>query len=302
LDFAATRPSNSIRHFSNLLKESLMNNPLSRRDFGLVISKMTVGTAMTNVILLDSALAQGGSSDLAAGAAEPELAVKRLRLGAHSLPHYDSSFGVPDFPLSTPPMNTRVRGSTMLLGVGRGYFPAFAQDGSPTDNFGNSYTQIGESHRYGLWRDSGTALYACQEMTGGTEQVISTSRTFLDEVTMSAIEVIGGMAIVDTQWNEVLLDSQRPISSLPVTTTGPAMLIAYWWGDGIAGPFTNSATPNNGFQLIDVFAGSTNTAYVQCCVAAKRVSKAGTYDVTWTSTPPQGAQLWLVAIQASATG
>jgi hypothetical protein len=36
---------------------------------------------------------------------------------------------------------------------------------------------------------------------------------------------------------------------------------------------------------------------VQCAVAAKNVTAAGTYNVTWTSTPVQGAQLWLIAVQ-----
>jgi hypothetical protein len=31
----------------------------------------------------------------------------------------------------------------------------------------------------------------------------------------------------------------------------------------------------------------------------RQVAAAGTYDVTWTSTPPQGAQLWLAAVQAA---
>jgi hypothetical protein len=29
------------------------------------------------------------------------------------------------------------------------------------------------------------------------------------------------------------------------------------------------------------------------------VNAAGTYNVTWASTPQQGAQLWLVAVQAA---
>ena len=36
---------------------------------------------------------------------------------------------------------------------------------------------------------------------------------------------------------------------------------------------------------------------VQCAVAVKNVSTAGTYDVTWRATPKQGAQLWLVAVE-----
>ena len=35
---------------------------------------------------------------------------------------------------------------------------------------------------------------------------------------------------------------------------------------------------------------------VQCAVAVKHVEKAGTYDVNWTATPIQGAQMWLVAV------
>jgi len=38
-------------------------------------------------------------------------------------------------------------------------------------------------------------------------------------------------------------------------------------------------------------------ALVQCAVAKKTVSAAGTYNVTWTSTLIQGAQLWLAAVQ-----
>jgi hypothetical protein len=38
-------------------------------------------------------------------------------------------------------------------------------------------------------------------------------------------------------------------------------------------------------------------SFVQCAVAVKNVITPGTYNVTWTSTPVQGAQLWLIAVQ-----
>jgi hypothetical protein len=50
---------------------------------------------------------------------------------------------------------------------------------------------------------------------------------------------------------------------------GPATLVAFWW-------VTASPVPRR---------------------AVKNVSAAGTYSVTWTSTPIQGAQLWQVAAQ-----
>jgi len=36
---------------------------------------------------------------------------------------------------------------------------------------------------------------------------------------------------------------------------------------------------------------------VQCAMAVKTVAAAGSYNLTWTATPIQGAQLWLIAIE-----
>ena len=54
--------------------------------------------------------------------------------------------------------------------------------------------------------------------------------------------------------------------------------------------------PNNDFVVIDSILDPLMV--VQCAVATKDVSAAGTYDVTWAATPAQGAQMWLVAVQA----
>jgi hypothetical protein len=71
-------------------------------------------------------------------------------------------------------------------------------------------------------------------------------------------------------------------------------LVAFWWGDaGVQQDKT--ALPNNGFTVVDSILLSGEL--VQCAVATKDVAAAGRYDVTWTATPSQGAQLWLVAVQ-----
>ena len=93
-----------------------------------------------------------------------------------------------------------------------------------------------------------------------------------------------------------LLASQhvRADQQARLAEAGPATLVAYWWGDaGVDDDKT--AVPDNGFTVVDsiLLAG----ALVQCAVATKEVAEAGTYDVTWTATPTQGAQLWLVAVQ-----
>jgi hypothetical protein len=81
-----------------------------------------------------------------------------------------------------------------------------------------------------------------------------------------------------------------------VTTTGPAVLVAMWWGDG--GVKRMTAVPNNGFAVIDSFLKLPDNSGVQCAVAFKQVSAAGSYDVSWTGVPVQGAILWLFAFQS----
>ncbi|MFN0038183.1 MAG: Ig-like domain-containing protein, partial [Burkholderiales bacterium] len=199
--------------------------------------------------------------------------------------------------LSTGPMNTQTSSSTILACVARGDIRLHSP---PTDNMGNAYVQQGTSHPYTRWGGSGTALYAVPSSTGGGGHVVTVNNAIdpIDEVTLAVVEVMNGGVIKQVEWNEVTLASGNPVTSLPVTTTGPATLVAFWWGDA-DGTVPHDAVPNNGFNLIDSL--FLPGALVQCAVATKNVPAAGTYDVTWTTPPPtpsQGAQLWLVAVQS----
>lgn len=70
--------------------------------------------------------------------------------------------------------------------------------------------------------------------------------------------------------------------------------MAFWWGDaGVDDDKT--AVPDGGFTVVESILQAG--ALVQCAVAVREVAAAGTYHVTWTATPVQGAQLWLVAVQ-----
>jgi len=216
-------------------------------------------------------------------------------LGAHNLVFLRLFENVAS--LSTGPMNTQTLGSTILACVARGNILLHSL---PTDNMGNApYVQQDTTHSYTLWGASGTALYAIQSAAGGIGHVVTVDNPIpADEVTMAVVEVNNGGVIKQVRWNEVTLASGNPITSLPVTTTGPATLVAFWWGDA-DGTVPHDATPNNGFNLIDSL--FLPGALVQCAVATKDVPAAGSYDVTWTTpppTPPQGAQLWLVAVQS----
>ncbi|HWU89031.1 MAG TPA: hypothetical protein VN253_17320 [Kofleriaceae bacterium] len=242
-------------------------------------------------LLLGGLLAASGCATTAAGPDEvpfPGHTAGSPGLGAHALSFHRVGSNAPT--IDTAPMTTERAGSTFIVSVGRGDLGAFEL---PTDNKGNGpYAQLGEPHPYTLWPSSGTSLYAAASMVGGPDHVVHTATPPSDEITLAAVEVLEGTHVQAVAWNEVLAGS--PLRSRSVTTTGPATLVAFWWGDaGVAEDKT--AVPNNGFAVIDSVLASGEL--VQCAVAVKNVAAAGTYDVTWTATPRQGAQLWLVAVQ-----
>lgn len=208
-------------------------------------------------------------------------------LGAHAIAFQRLHAG--QTTLSTPALATAASGSTLVVSVGRGELAAHV---APTDTPGNTYQQLGAAHAYDRWPSSGTAVYAVTGAAGGSGHAIRAATPADDEVTMAAVEVREGAVVADHAWVERLAGT--PLRSGSVTTTGPATLVAFWWGDAdVTGDKT--AVANNGFAVID--AVLSEGALVQAAVAVKNVAAAGTYDVTWTATPTQGAQLWLIAIQ-----
>jgi len=181
--------------------------------------------------------------------------------------------------------------STLVACVGRGVIGSHR---APTDNMGNLFVQADSTHAYiPRWPNSGTALYIAETATGGPNHAVTAdnSVTPTDEVTVAVVEVRNGGGVT-TRWNQV--QSGDPVQSQSIVTTGPATLVAFWWGDA-DGSVAHAAVPGNGFVRIDtaLAAGSL----VQCAVAVREVQSAGTYSVSWTATPQQGAQLWLVAVQ-----
>jgi hypothetical protein len=193
--------------------------------------------------------------------------------------------------ISTPSMITQASGSTILTWVGRGKIWAFTSSTVPTDNKGNAYRMIGSVHDFlPLWPNSGEALYASLSAMGGNGHIVTAPLPGPDEITLATVEIKNGGVIEDAQWNKVILPPQ---TSLNVTTTGPATLVAVWVGD--AGAPSVTASPNNGFTVID--SQLLANCQVEAVVATKVVSAAGTYNVTWTATPTQGAHMWLVAVQ-----
>lgn len=194
--------------------------------------------------------------------------------------------------ISTPSFATSASGSTMIVGIGRGTAAVFDAAGrAPTDNLGNTPYQLeGIEEHYEQYPQSSAAIYAFPSITGGANTIVSTMVPMTDEITIAAVEVTGATK-VSALWNE--LGSDVPHTSQSITTTGPATLVAFWWGEDDAS--LRTAVPDNGFVVIDsvLVAGEL----VECAVAAKSVTAAGTYNVTWTDSPPQATMLWIVAVQ-----
>ena len=210
--------------------------------------------------------------------------------GTHSLAFFpcNSTGG-----LTTPAITTQNAGSTILAWVGRGDTNGFTGT-VPLDNKTNTYSILGSVHDYSpLYPGSGEALYAVLSAAGGSGyRVTAPMPAGGDEITLAVVEVKNGGLIQDFQFNKVL---SPPHTSLNVTTTGATTLIAVWAGD--SGVASVTATPNNGFATIDT--QLLSSCEVEVVVATKDVAGAGTYNVTWTATPTQGAHLWLVAVQTA---
>ncbi len=219
-----------------------------------------------------------------------EAGVLPTGVGGHALVYepYNSQHAMT---ISTAPFTTAATGSTMIVGIGRGVANALdAASRSPTDNMGNSPYQLeGAEEHYALYPSSSAAIYAFPSMTGGPNDIVSTMVPATDEITLAAVEIRGASKVTAA----FIQQQSPPLTSQSVTTSGPATLVEFWWGDNDAD--NRTAVPDGGFVVIDSIL--TAGELVECAVAVKSVAAAGTYDVTWTATPVQGALLWIVAVE-----
>ena len=223
--------------------------------------------------------------------------------GGHGLAFYHLNVN-PAGTITTPSMNVQASGSTMLVGTGHGAVSLIA---APTDNKGNQpYAQQDQTHTYVQYPDSGTALYAFQNVKGGNGFTVTTTTgkdpktQQYDEVTIAAVEVASSGKIQQVTWNEVSgPNPSSPVAAKTVTTDGPATLVSFWWGDGFY-TVPQHVSVDSDFQILDSNVGESNS-FVQCAVAVKKVSAAGTYGVTWTGGSTagdvEGAQVWLIAVE-----
>jgi hypothetical protein len=241
-----------------------------------------IGVGTTTITATDGSFTSGTTLTVTAVPNAPTVGVHTL-----AFTHFGAAAGT----LSASPINTQASGSTVLAFVGRGAISSFSPASAPRDNLGNVGVQLDATHSYAPnFPNSGMALYSFPSFMGGAGDIFSAPMPVNDEVTLMVVEIKNGGVIQDSQFN---VAPNSPQTSLSVTTTGPATLVAFWTGDGASGAV--SATPNNGFTVIESELESSDA--VQASVAVKDVAAAGTYNVTWSAAPAQTSYMWLVAIQ-----
>ncbi len=214
--------------------------------------------------------------------------LRRPRIGAHGLSYH----AYEDNP-ATITLNLRRRqpvSSFVLVGVG-GLVASFA---APLGATGNIFSARGPVLQYFPYPGYGNALYVCPNYQAGARLAISSTKQTDPggEFTLSAVEILDANKLQALSINYPKAD--QPQRSDAVTTTGPALLLAWWWGDA-DGKRAHTARPGPGFVVLESIL--LRGGLVQCCLAYRLVEEAGSYDITWQSSPKQGAILWLAALQ-----
>jgi hypothetical protein len=213
-------------------------------------------------------------------------------LGSHTLLGHED--GNSPALATTAPITSAASGSALIT-FSAGYA---SNDQGPTDNYANGWVRLGDPVVYrGYGGVFDVKAYLASVASGGAGHSVTIVKNGVPagEITVPFIEVRNAGVLQALAQNYPPAGST--LTSGDVTTTGPATLVAFWWGD--AGGLHHSAVPDNGFTIIENFVDLPPNSAVQCVVAARQVAAAGTYHVSWATSPAQGAPLWLFAFQSS---
>jgi hypothetical protein len=225
-------------------------------------------------------------------AAKAAAALAAQAIGAHTLLGQEDGSGAN--PAVTASIATQASGSSFIA-FSAGYT---SNTNGPTDNKGNAWPMLGSAVVYnGFGGAFNVKAYLVLGGVGGSGHAVTVVKNSVPtgEITIPFIEVRDATVLQDVAQN---YPTGSQLTSGSVTTTGPAVLVAFWWGDSAG--LMHSAVPDNGFTIIENFVNLPPGSAVQCVVAFREVASAGTYNVTWTQSDT-GAPLWLFAFESGGT-
>lgn len=197
---------------------------------------------------------------------------------------------------ATVTLDTQATGSTIIVCTG-GRLTDLAN--APTDNKGNTgnYVALGSAEEYADWPGYGVRMWRCIGASGGAGHAITQSMTIFDEVTICAVEVIGGAFVID---HEILERGEGASAASPGgSATNNAHIIAFWSGDAPTGA-TADITPDGGFSILDetTLVDHPN-GYVPIAILHALKEAPGTYATNVAVSPTQGAIIGIVVVQAT---
>lgn len=255
------------------------------------------GATLTTTVSLIPGAATGIRNGTAAGATLtatasiiPGTAYGSPQLGAYTYVGQEEGSGTN--PATTAAITTGATGSSFIT-LRAGYTD---NNTKPTDSKANRWMPMGGAQYQPYGGTFDAQVFIASRGAGGSGHTVSFSKPGhpTGEITIPLIEVIGGRLV---DFSLVNIGTGNTLQSGSVTVGGPAQLVAFWLGD--AAGLNHTAAPNNGFSNFISFGTLPPNSAVQMFVASRQVSAAGTYNVTWTETPDQGAILVLAAFSDS---
>jgi hypothetical protein len=212
----------------------------------------------------------------------------RATLGVHTLVGQEEERADPL--VRTRPLASAAQGSSFIA-FSAGYA---TNDAAPRDNYGNRWQRLGAPVVYrGYDGAFDVSAFVVLDGRGGPAHRIELDKPGnpAGELTLPVVEIRDASRLVDVA--QVYAPTGTRLESGSVTTDGPALLVAFWFGDGRG--LRHSAVPDNGFRIIEDFTRLPPNSAVQSVVAVREVTQAGTWRVNWSTAPAQGAPLWLFA-------
>lgn len=269
-----------------------VSSPTLVERAGMVKRELTRRTDGVGIGIHSSPCALSGpaSGPPPAPSCEPEVPAAPM-LGSHVLLWHEDGSGPAT--AVTPAIDTQASGSSLLA-----FSAGYASNTSlPIDNKGNAWTPLGAPVVYrGYNGQFDVKAYVVASAHGGSGHQLSIAKNGVPfgEITIPFIEIRQSAGLHAIAQNYPA--SAPVVTSGSVTTSAAATLVAVWWGDATG--LQHSAIPNNGFSIIENFVSLPPNSAVQCVVAVRQVGAAGTYNVSWSQSPSEGAILWLLAYQA----
>lgn len=175
----------------------------------------------------------------------------------------------------TTPSRTKTLGSVLVAGAG--ILDPVTESAAPTDTASNTFTPINTLIYYQAYAQSGVRIWAKTNSAGTTGYQMTKTCLEGSETTVGYLEILNANT-VSTPLQTAHVGGLGVFTSQTVTTTGPAVLVCYFHGEGYV---TTPSTASAGWALQKEYQATASS--IHQAIFAREVTAAGTYSCTVTS-------------------